>query len=1285
MGMSLPEWEAAFPGVTPPVETLRNMSRSVDDTCVELIEEQIVEPWATGCVELVDCLQAPSQSYDPVTSDDVQQAAAASTAIGDVILLVGGDSVGAVTLSHDFHPNSMALLAAGVLYPFAEEANKAHNYYVADMCSCNPLSYDPDAVVTDQYAPAVCDWDGISAANAQRLSATLRTTLSETQSLDVILSMEESLMTVANTQPSVLAAMQQELTRGSIAPRVLYIYRNLKDVALARYKSDVRTNYVSSSFEERMAECGVSCQITVHRERLELLFTTFGERQVTMLSYEGVMADSTVSLASAALEAMDLPAVPLSVPTDVTTEATLLRSMEISNRRIWQSFGDWMAETYSCTLIWPVDSFNANYSAIDPMWEVIAYAAQQICTDLTQFDSLVLDYDDEVQAQYGSAIVRADRTAFESAIVAAGTEFCEIDAANLAKKCARTSSSCIKTFKKIYRRLPEGACPGAVLAHREKLYEDYDLSTAAQVDCRSRASERPFNGTAVQFVHVPKTGGTALVRSIKSSLKHEHVYELNEYTGALCRIGASEFGACKRKVKQVSTQDFFHGHAPIEFGAFWVRPLYITILREPVANLMSQVAYSYFFCDRQKRSPEAGEDAQCQPGRYFTQLGVEMHRLIAAGHPRNGVLQALLSNETWANERSLCPDCTDVPWQTSFPPLSASFFTPFALRTEPVARLSDSTVMRRAVRNLQQVDIVATTESHCDLFVQLRYHAPHLTWAEGEMKNSDTTDPAEIQLIEMETRRRLMDVPKMRANYDLYQVASSISEAKVKHIQACSSKTCDSKCSILGSELGESADERRRRVFEMGVQTQSRCVQPAPKAFAMQSALAKPLQYLSDPHAKRAAAWSAEQRATTCGPRSEDFWVISTGHKTGTELMDHVASVIVGQGVSFSAHNTNVQGACFGSPDHRLQRWRARAGSDYGRLLSPACLEALSEAQTHNVLLHRGGPMNKTSVATAIRTLAAQPRHSRHQLRVLLSVREPVEIIKSAYFYHADGAEPVQREKPSVWVEELHRICRHEQLRFGIPLKLPETVCHAILQHTASVTSYAELLQRLPPHHGILAQAASSYLHGLHLVEDAPAAAAAFPSVATTLDLADILDDFDAAFGSAFKFLGVADADVGACLASIRHLDVSRTLRSSTSHEACVADNARAEDLQRYQKLREQLRAPNGHVFNNAAWYAEYIEPLRALTPDMCFDQHVADTTLDGLKRELDRFLRASKFYASYIRPLESSYNDSRALMGKAVRPAPSHAFDVAFNRAERSSQSSRTALSDPETGKISS
>ena len=125
--------------------------------------------------------------------------------------------------------------------------------------------------------------------------------------------------------------------------------------------------------------------------------------------------------------------------------------------------------------------------------------------------------------------------------------------------------------------------------------------------------------------------------------------------------------------------------------------------------------------------------------------------------------------------------------------------------------------------------------------------------------------------------------------------------------------------------------------------------------------------------------------------------------------------------------------------------------------------------------------------------------------------------------------------------------------------------------------------------------------------------------------------------------VGVPAADVGACLAAIRHLDVSRTLRSSAAHETCIAENAPAQNLERYRELREELRAPERHVAKNAAWYTDYVMPLRELTPEECSDQHVADTTLDALKAELDALLRASGFYSRYLLPLERTYNSTVA------------------------------------------
>ena len=68
--------------------------------------------------------------------------------------------------------------------------------------------------------------------------------------------------------------------------------------------------------------------------------------------------------------------------------------------------------------------------------------------------------------------------------------------------------------------------------------------------------------------------------------------------------------------------------------------------------------------------------------------------------------------------------------------------------------------------------------------------------------------------------------------------------------------------------------------------------------------------------------------------------------------------------------------------------------------------------------------------------------------------------------------------------------------------------------------------------------------------------------------------------------------------------------------------------------LLARLAPPWGNVMSRAGWYADLVEPLRALTPPACSDKHVSDPELGPFRQELGRLLRASDYFTQHIEPL---------------------------------------------------
>ena len=157
--------------------------------------------------------------------------------------------------------------------------------------------------------------------------------------------------------------------------------------------------------------------------------------------------------------------------------------------------------------------------------------------------------------------------------------------------------------------------------------------------------------------------------------------------------------------------------------------------------------------------------------------------------------------------------------------------------------------------------------------------------------------------------------------------------------------------------------------------------------------------------------------------------------------------------------------------------------------------------------------------------MRCQRRHRRNQ-------RQSCRSLQSRRPCHGSRQGPTRRRR--------QRRHRHPRLQTRRRNKPDSEVCATLRAHDAATTSYAQLLQRLPPRLGILAEAAYEVrTPRQRSVGGAAALAAAHPGVMTTLELADVFEDFDATFRRLLRFLSVPEADVGACLAAISSLDVS--------------------------------------------------------------------------------------------------------------------------------------------------
>jgi len=261
-------------------------------------------------------------------------------------------------------------------------------------------------------------------------------------------------------------------------------------------------------------------------------------------------------------------------------------------------------------------------------------------------------------------------------------------------------------------------------------------------------------------------------------------------------------------------------------------------------------------------------------------------------------------------------------------------------------------------------------------------------------------------------------------------------------------------------------------------------------------------------------------------------------------------------------------------------------------------------------------------------------------LKIIHSVRDPLDIIISGYFYDAAGSEPACRDVPSSMLKSAQHLCGDHD----------GDACKQLLKIDYKTNSWSDALQKLPPKHGVVLEALAMYNQ---MTSEATSAAAlkkqSFAQV-HQLDLGDVMSKFDATMKSALSFLGVKKAEE--CVKEIKDLDVS-TGRSKSTFSSCVADAKKnGIDVSKLEGLLKKLGAKD--VVNQDNWYTDYVKPVEMETPDACAPCggehmrlhttqlmmcHSASAALDPVREYVRDALKATVFYKKQINPL-------RAIMG---------------------------------------
>ena len=238
---------------------------------------------------------------------------------------------------------------------------------------------------------------------------------------------------------------------------------------------------------------------------------------------------------------------------------------------------------------------------------------------------------------------------------------------------------------------------------------------------------------------------------------------------------------------------------------------------------------------------------------------------------------------------------------------------------------------------------------------------------------------------------------------------------------------------------------------------------------------------------------------------------------------------------------------------------------------------------------------------------------SSQTLRTVMMVRDPLDIVLSAYFYDASGGEPDPMKIPSDRIPPaLNVSCATPGL---------DELCTALRGFDASTTSWTQVLQRLPPRIGVLAQAVfengRNQHEGLESLAEAAKAIKGTSSQAKLVDLDAVMADFDGEIERMFRFLGADDPKK--CVSACRPVN---TVQSAADLDTCLK-NSGGNHFKEVEKLRKQLAKSS--MLDDKKWFGSYVVGIDKATPEACMpsmsSKHSFNTALEPLKKSLKNVL----------------------------------------------------------------
>ena len=292
-----------------------------------------------------------------------------------------------------------------------------------------------------------------------------------------------------------------------------------------------------------------------------------------------------------------------------------------------------------------------------------------------------------------------------------------------------------------------------------------------------------------------------------------------------------------------------------------------------------------------------------------------------------------------------------------------------------------------------------------------------------------------------------------------------------------------------------------------------------------------------------------------CVPEADRAWVFGSQHKTGTVMLDAVLRETTADVVHVNPEFLN--------PRHEVKD--------------------LDSFEAFHVTSFEDVPKGAIAFWNHVRfdskdhfiKLTAWAKERGQDLRAVIMLRDPREIILSGYFYHLETDES--------WVHRpMENHSMFSQMARSCPPEISSNLLHpacVVQKYLPTGMSYQEMLHDLDTETGVVVEGLRCR-DVIYLLNETYAAVEQLSDIARVYDLNQVTASskaFDSAFSDMFSFLGVNN--VSACVALAGLHDLHRNTGEGTTH-AMPKTLSADRDV-----LRAQL--------STNSWFLDNVDPIR--------------------------------------------------------------------------------------------